>query len=553
MSASLRNWQFEEAYFIKTSKCIMLSYDGFTDEEHTAANIPQDRATPESLRSIEKSYLQITDSGGQFYMSAYFNISSKVQEVALAEILLTCFVILLLAAGTITFSRDVNSLVIIPIEKMLQLVREIIANPLCNNFSLKPEEIDDMDDGMETTLLLGTLSKIAGLMKVGFGEAGAEIIGKHLDMGYNGDGASCINLLGNGSRIQAIFAFCDVRNFTDTTECLQEEVMLFVNRIAHILHSITVQCGGAANKNIGDAFLLTWKVDTDNVTSADHKYSGDRALYSLLKTMVELSRHNDFVSHFSPSAMTALYERMPGYKCRIGCGLHFGWGIEGAIGSNEKIDASYVSPHVNWAEYLESSTKKYEVPLLMSEHFFRLLSPEVTKYCRQVDIIKNGPDEELSRVFTYDTDLNIEFDKPETHVPFIFESKRNSDGSLSTTTTLGARDSLLSSSSSPPPASKNTPLLKSQTRHLDVIGDVPHFYLPTFTVQIWESDEDMVRLRQHFTEKCRAIWSNGIEAYSNGDWNTAAEHFNHVLRMSKNTDGPSRYLLKQIEEHLIEI
>jgi hypothetical protein len=41
--------------------------------------------------------------------------------------------------------------------------------------------------------------------------------------------------------IEAIFGFCDIRNFTDTTECLQEEVMLFVNRIACILHSIVVQ------------------------------------------------------------------------------------------------------------------------------------------------------------------------------------------------------------------------------------------------------------------------------------------------------------------------
>jgi class 3 adenylate cyclase len=64
-------------------------------------------------------------------------------------------------------------------------------------------------------------------------------------------GGSAINLLGS------IFGFCNVLNFTDTKECLQEEVMLFVNRIAHILHSIVVQCDGAANKNIGDAFFLT--------------------------------------------------------------------------------------------------------------------------------------------------------------------------------------------------------------------------------------------------------------------------------------------------------
>ena len=58
------------------------------------------------------------------------------------------------------FSRDVNNLVIIPIEKMVQLVTEISANPLGKNFTLTPNEIKQMDDGMETTLLLGTISKL---------------------------------------------------------------------------------------------------------------------------------------------------------------------------------------------------------------------------------------------------------------------------------------------------------------------------------------------------------------------------------------------------------
>ena len=35
--------------------------------------------------------------------------------------------------------------------------------------------------------------------------------------------------------------------------------MLFVNEIAEIVHSIVDAYSGAANKNIGDAFLLVWK------------------------------------------------------------------------------------------------------------------------------------------------------------------------------------------------------------------------------------------------------------------------------------------------------
>ena len=50
---------------------------------------------------------------------------------------------------------------------------------------------------------------------------------------------------------------------------------------------------------------------------------------------------------------------------KMGFGLHLGWGIEvrilkffkGAIGSNYKIDASYLSPNVNMAARLEAGTK----------------------------------------------------------------------------------------------------------------------------------------------------------------------------------------------------
>lgn len=62
-----------------------------------------------------------------------------------------------------------------------------------------------------------------------------------------------------GTKILGIFGFCDIRNFTDTTEILQEDVMIFVNEIAEIVHGIVDMYSGSANKNIGDAFLLVWK------------------------------------------------------------------------------------------------------------------------------------------------------------------------------------------------------------------------------------------------------------------------------------------------------
>lgn len=62
----------------------------------------------------------------------------------------------------------------------------------------------------------------------------------------------------------------------------------------------------------------------------------------------------------------ALNERIPNFQVKMGFGLHVGWAIEGAIGSFYKIDASYLSPHVNMASRLEAATKQFGVPLLIS-------------------------------------------------------------------------------------------------------------------------------------------------------------------------------------------
>jgi class 3 adenylate cyclase len=72
----------------------------------------------------------------------------------------------------------------------------------------------------------------------------------------------------------------------------------------------------------------------------------------------------------------------------MGFGLHVGWAIEGAIGSMKKIDASYLSPHVNLAARLESACEQFQVDILISAHFYRMLSPHVRDLCRRLDRVK---------------------------------------------------------------------------------------------------------------------------------------------------------------------
>jgi len=107
----------------------------------------------------------------------------------------------------------------------------------------------------EAARLGAALRRFAGLLQVGFGAAGAQIIKKCI--ASSGDG---VNPMIEGSKVFAIFGFSDIRRFTDATECLKERVMAYVNSIADVVHKEAHGAMGAANKNVGDAFLVVWQL-----------------------------------------------------------------------------------------------------------------------------------------------------------------------------------------------------------------------------------------------------------------------------------------------------
>lgn len=72
-----------------------------------------------------------------------------------------------------------------------------------------------------------------------------------------------------------------------------------------------------------------------------------------------------------------LNRRIPDFTVKLGFGLHVGWAIEGAIGSEYKADVSYLSPNVNMASRLEAATKQFRTSILLSRDFVRCLSPKV--------------------------------------------------------------------------------------------------------------------------------------------------------------------------------
>ena len=88
----------------------------------------------------------------------------------------------------------------------------------------------------------------------------------------------------------------------------------------------------------------------------------------------------------------------------MGFGLHTGWAIEGSIGSKVKVDASYLSSHVNLASRLEAATKQYRVPLLMSDAFVSGLSGSIQSTCRRVDRVTFKGSSEPMTIYYQDTE-----------------------------------------------------------------------------------------------------------------------------------------------------
>ena len=174
---------------------------------------------------------------------------------------------------------------------MVQSVQELTENPM-----MQQRDSQAGQQEFETAMLQGTISRIGKLLQLGFGQAGAEIIKTSL--------SSSLNANVGGRHMNAIYGFCDIRNFTDATECLQKQVMNYVNEIADVVHGIVVRYAGAPNKNVGDAFLLVWSLP-DDVSLDDFPLTeppqgsqarvqglADYALISLIKIIIAINEKN---------------------------------------------------------------------------------------------------------------------------------------------------------------------------------------------------------------------------------------------------------------------
>mmetsp|Transcript_38360 Transcript_38360/g.46273 ORF Transcript_38360/g.46273 Transcript_38360/m.46273 type:complete len:879 (+) Transcript_38360:388-3024(+) len=455
------------------------------------------------LRTIEFTLTQYENG------FAFFDLTHESRWQAILNLFKTVFVCLVLGFGAMMFNRDANILVLGPLERIFARVKEMSENPL-SAAKKKKEEEDDGGESMETVILENAFNKICSLMAVGYGEAGSEIIAENMKSGGNS-----LDPMVPGRKIVAIFGFCDIRQFTDTTEILEEGVMEFVNSIAQIVHMEVALHGGSANKNIGDAFLLVWKfppeVTTMNVTDTVRAGVLDGPNYRKITSVADKALATFVVINAmfkkserlrSYGKIQSLNDRMPNFSVKMGYGLHVGWAIEGAIGSKYKVDASYLSPNVNMAARLEAATKQFGCMILLSEHFVHCLSNRTKQRVRQIDKVTVKGSNVPMGLFTFDIDLDYQVDVNE----------------------------------------------KTYQMSPDYFTHSKNVYEDEF-----EEHPDVVDVTGS-TVEYREQFSAGFIAYSQGDWDTARKLLQECRnrttpRGKKVFDGPTDSLLHVMEEH----
>jgi len=330
-----------------------------------------DIGCPENISKFRCTFLeQYTFGDGN---AAIWDNSYLMQQNALKQIVVTCFLIGVLFTMFTALSNDVSSLVVRPIESMVDIVKKLAENP-----TLQLE--GQTKSKYETEAVRVALAKIVGLMQLGFGGAGHEIISANL---ANSDGAD-LDLMLKGKKRDCAYGFCDIRQFTDTVECLQDQVMLFTNSVGEIIHQSCHDNRGEPNKNIGDAFLIVWR--PRSLDAAEHSKVVDGALTAFRRCVREVASSQTLQLVTNVEAIHKKFGRDK-YRTKIGFGLHFGWSVEGPVGTPTKIDCSYLSPEVKISDRLEAATKIYSSNILMSGQFYDLLSDHIKVGIRLIDHI----------------------------------------------------------------------------------------------------------------------------------------------------------------------
>jgi class 3 adenylate cyclase len=490
---------------------------------------------PEDLRRIERqkysARLHVTATQyAEWHFAFYFDTRPHVIAGARFSLGITFFVLFALVFTAMVITNDANRLGVRPLENMMLKVQAIRENPLNAikiaegdfKHQLKAAAMErrkgfdclrwikttwrKLDvkepDVMETRILETTIMKLGSLLALGFGVAGSAIVANTMS-------SDTIGCMFDGRRVECIIGTTRIHDFSSATEVLQRKIMTFVNQIAEIVHGVVDEFNGAANRNDGEAFLLIWMAS--DWGEDDKTKLADMSMLAVTRILGAVHR----------SHVLAAYREHPGLlqrhitRVNVSSGLHYGWAIEGAVGSEFKIDASYLSPNVSIAQSVERATRSYNVSIMLSDSLKAICTPDMASQCRLIDRVMITGSVDPIELYVIDFDyLQLTLEEPHAKLK----------GGLN----LGRRF-------------KARQFLEVEKRSKWTDG---------FSTAYWESHEDIRTMRSPYTTEFKYVFSMGYQNYLLGEWEVAQNLLKRTRGMLDNIrDGPSIALLRFMELH----
>ncbi len=188
--------------------------------------------------------------------------------------------------------------------------------------------------------------------------------------------------LGDQVQKEMTILFSDIREFTTLSEVMSpEETFKFINSYLSQMEPVIADHHGFIDKYIGDTIMALFSTDADG------------AVHNAIAMMKRLGEYNE-------------NRKRAGYRpIQIGIGLNTGRLILGTVGGQRRMEGTVISDAVNLASRLEGLTKRYDTPILISEHTFsRLTHPNqfYTRFLGKVQV--KGKLEAVSIYEVYDGD-----------------------------------------------------------------------------------------------------------------------------------------------------
>jgi hemerythrin len=188
--------------------------------------------------------------------------------------------------------------------------------------------------------------------------------------------------LGDNVETHMTILFSDIRDFTSLSESMTpQETFKFINSYFQEMEPALFESHGFVDKYMGDAIMALFPA------------SADDALCAALNMLRRLRKFN------------AARRRSGAPAISIGIGLNTGFAIVGVMGGQHQIETTVISDAVNLASRLESLTKTYGVPLLISEHVLYSLEKPELHDIRFVDRVRvKGKEQPQSVYEVFDAD-----------------------------------------------------------------------------------------------------------------------------------------------------